>query len=141
MIKTMMTSQNQTFIGVRKKELGMPRVYFANIDIDLERESQVYKDNPGAVGANVDCIVPGKNKSEAIALLKDALNQDGYTLYKINEFGNFLNYYWDNEERRMEYYAYAWKAHVDSIISYGLFFAYDQRDSDQPSTKCTGFSR
>ena len=106
----------------------MPRVYFMNIDVDLGAESQVARDNPEAVGAVVDCIVPGKNRAEALEALTEALRQDGYTLRTMREFGNFVDYYWDSEQILMEHYAFAWKAYAYNIVSYGVFYAYDSRE-------------
>ncbi len=127
MMEITTTSINPIFTTARKG-VKMPRVYFMNIDVDLGAESQVARDNPGTIGARVDCVVPGKNRAEAVELLTDALRQDGYTLYKMNELGNFVDYDWENEQLRTEYYSYAWQAHANGIVSYGAFYAYDTRE-------------
>ena len=103
-------------------------VYFFQVDVTLEPDSQVAKDAPEASGAIVDCVIPAQNKREATIILREMLQADGYGLRSIVESGNMLDFVWEDEDVRADFYTYAWAAHCDGIPSYGTFYAHQTQE-------------
>ena len=107
-------------------------VYFFQVDVTLEPDSQVAKDAPEASGAIVDCVIPAQNKREAGVILREILKADGYGLRSIIESGHMLDFLWEDEALRAEFFAYAWAAYSNGIPSYGTFYAYQTDDEALP---------
>ena len=106
----------------------MIKIYIVRSEITPTESSEMYKMNPKAIGAFVDCIVPATNKDEAIEKAKITFLEDGYKVIKIRECDAFEEFNFEEKDLEIEYKAMAWDAHFNELIGYGPFHCYYEKE-------------
>ena len=88
--------------------------------------SEMKKASPHAKGAFLDCIVAATQPTQALAVVKAALSQDGYEFLEYDEILEFSESSWEEREAELTFKGLAWEALFDDKVGYGPFHCYER---------------
>jgi hypothetical protein len=80
------------------------------------------------VGGMVYCFIPAKTKVEAKKRLRAALEEDRYSLIRIEFLEDYEKFTWEKPKEQKEYDTLAKKSAVEDEVIYGQFYTWKRDD-------------